>query len=121
MLNHNLFLPFLSLSTVVICLQTLLTVGSIFLCVHVKEMEWPDKHDLVLCQEMKMRLESLACEETELDQALEKIIDKEKFGRRRKLQGKEKRKGRKRSCRGTRTKRYGTFNTALILSVVDTQ
>ena len=42
---------------------------------------------------MKMRLESLACEETELDQFLEKIIDKVKFGRRRKPRGKEKRKG----------------------------
>ena len=52
MLNHNLFQPFLSLSTVVICLQTLVHVGSIFLCVHVKEMEWSDKHDLVLCQEV---------------------------------------------------------------------
>ena len=52
MLNHNLFWPFLSLSTVVICLQTLVPVGSIFLCVHVKEMECSDKHDLVLCQEV---------------------------------------------------------------------
>ena len=39
MLNH----------TVVICLLTLVSVGSIFLF---KGMEWSDKHDLVLCQEV---------------------------------------------------------------------
>ena len=52
MLTYNLFRPFLYLSTVVICLQTLVTVGSIFLRMHVKEMEWSDKHDLVLCREV---------------------------------------------------------------------
>ena len=54
MLNHNVFRPFLSLSTVVISLQTLVTVGSTFPCMHVK----PDgvvrqmKHDLVVFREM---------------------------------------------------------------------
>ena len=54
MLNHNVFRPFLCLSTVVISLQTLVTVGSTFPCMHVK----PDgvvrqmKHDLVVFREV---------------------------------------------------------------------
>ena len=43
MLNHDLFRSLLSFCSVVICLQTLVTVGSILLCMHVKEMEWSDK------------------------------------------------------------------------------
>ena len=54
MLNHNVFRPFLCLSTVVISLQTLVTNGSTFPCMHVK----PDgvvrqmKHDLVVFREV---------------------------------------------------------------------
>ena len=54
MLNHNVFRPFLSVRTVVISLQTLVTVGSTFPCMHVK----PDgvvrqmKYDLVVFQEV---------------------------------------------------------------------
>ena len=55
MLNHDLFRPLLSFCSVVICLETLVTVGSILLCMHVKEMEWSDKHDLALCLEASVR------------------------------------------------------------------
>ena len=51
MINHDLFHPLLFLCSVMICLQTLKTVGPIFLCMHVKEIEWSDKHDLALCLE----------------------------------------------------------------------
>ena len=48
MLNHDLFRPLLSFCSVVICLQTLVTVGSILFCMHVKEMEWSDKKGSVM-------------------------------------------------------------------------
>ena len=49
----------------------------------------------------------IACEETELDQAVEEIMTGE-VGQRKKREGKEK-KGRRSSSRGTQAKRYRTF------------
>ena len=50
----------------------------------------------------------IACEETKLDQAVEEIMTGE-VGQRKKRGGKEKRKGRRSSSRGTQAKRYRTF------------
>ena len=72
-----------------------------------------DKLTLLISKhKAKMRQEEkppgIKREETELDQALEEIIDKEKLANK-KAPGKETRKGKKSSCRGTQAKRYGTF------------
>ena len=77
----------------------------------VKKRSMRDRRTLLITKhKAKMRQEEnatgITCEETELDQALEEILDKENLADEKSFEAKKRKKS---SSRGTQAKRYGTF------------